>query len=137
MLSLILAVALAAQPAPATSPAPAASPPVAPAATPQMATYYVVFLRRGPAWTAERTPEVLAVSEGHMANIRALADAGKLVIAGPFLEQSGQGALAGLFILRVGSLEEARATTETDPAVKARRFTYEIVPWLGPATLRY
>jgi uncharacterized protein YciI len=107
------------------------------ATPPNMSTYYVVFLRRGPAWTAEMRPDVIAVSEGHMANIRRLAATGKLVISGPFLDQEGNGALAGLFIFRVESSEEARQLTETDPAVKAKRFTYEIVPWLGPKTLRY
>ena len=46
-------------------------------------------------------------------------------------------ALAGIFILRVASMEAAKATVDTDPAVKAGRFVYEIVPWWGPATLRY
>lgn len=103
----------------------------------EMEKYFITFLRRGPAWTAERTPEVIAVGEGHMNNIRRLASLGKLVIAGPFLEQSGEGALAGLFIFRVPTIEEARELTESDPAVKAKRFTYEIVPWLGPKTLKY
>ena len=66
----------------------------------EMAQYYAVFLRRGPAWTAADTPEVRAVSQGHMDNIRKLTEAGKMVVAGPFLDQTGERALAGLFILR-------------------------------------
>ena len=127
-----LAFALIAMPLPAQQPtAPAEEKKI------EMTRYYVVFLRRGPAWTAERSPEVQAIGKGHMDNIKRLADLGKLVIAGPFLEQSGERALAGLFIFRVESADEAKALTETDPAVKAGRFVYEIVPWLGPKTLSY
>ena len=60
-----------------------------------------------------------------------------MVVAGPFEGQTGERALAGIFILRVASMEEAKRLTETDPAVKAGRFVYEIAPWWGPATLRY
>jgi uncharacterized protein len=103
----------------------------------EMITYYMVLLRRGPAWTATATPESSAVSKGHMENINRLTAAGKMVVAGPFLDQTGAQALTGLFILRVASLEEAKQTVDSDPAVKAGRFTYEIVPWLGPKTLRF
>ena len=103
----------------------------------EMTTYYMVLLRRGPAWTAAVTPESTAVSQGHRENIQKLTAAGKMVVAGPFLDQTGAQALSGLFILRVASLEEAKATVSTDPAVKAGRFTYEIVPWMGPKSLKY
>lgn len=101
-----------------------------------MATYYVVLLRRGPAWTSAVTPETSAISKGHMDNIQRLQDAGKMVVAGPFLDQSGDRALTGLFVLRAESAAEAKTLTENDPAVKAGRFVYEILPWMAPATLR-
>ena len=109
------------------------------AAQPQteMRMYYMVFLRRGPAWTAAATPEATAVSRGHRANIDRLTKEGLMVVAGPFEGTSGDRALAGIFILRVASLEAAKAAVDTDPAVTAGRFVYEIVPWWGPATLRY
>ena len=109
------------------------------AAQPQteMRMYYMVFLRRGPAWTAATTPEVTAVSRGHRANIDRLTNEGLMVVAGPFEGTSGDRALAGIFILRIASMEAAKATVDSDPAVKAGRFVYEIVPWWGPATLRY
>lgn len=44
-------------------------------------------------------------------------------------------ALTGLFILRVASIDEAKATVSTDPAVKAGRFTYEGIPWMDSRTL--
>jgi uncharacterized protein YciI len=109
------------------------------AAQPQteMRMYYMVFLRRGPAWTAATTPEVTTVSRAHRANIDRLTKEGLMVVAGPFEGTSGDRALAGIFILRVSSMEAAKATVDSDPAVKAGRFVYEIVPWWGPATLRY
>jgi uncharacterized protein YciI len=138
LIPLLVVGGLLASPSFAVSQAPQAPPTVInPTTGTEMTTYYMVLLRRGPAWTANVTPESAAVSKGHMENIQKLTAAGKMVVAGPFLEQSGAQALAGLFILRVASLDEAKATVSTDPAVKAGRFTYEIIPWLGPTTLKY
>ena len=109
----------------------------APAPPPDMRVYYMVFLRRGPAWTSAVTPETTKVNQGHRANIDRLTKEGLMVVAGPFEGTSGDRALTGIFILRVPSMEAARAAVETDPAVKAGRFVYEVVPWWGPATLRY
>jgi uncharacterized protein YciI len=103
----------------------------------EMAQYYMVFLRRGPAWTSAVTPETTRVSQGHMANIQRLTREGKMVVAGPFDGQTGDRALAGIFILRVASMEEAKAIADSDPAVTAGRFVYEIAPWWGPKSLRY
>ena len=135
--SLVIA-GLLASPSLAISQAPPAQTTVTnPTTGTEMTTYYMVLLRRGPAWTATVTPESAAVSKGHMENIQKLTAAGKMVVAGPFLDQTGAQALAGLFILRVASLDEAKATVSTDPAVKAGRFTYEIIPWLGPKALKF
>jgi uncharacterized protein YciI len=101
-----------------------------------MTTYYVALLRRGPDWTPAMTPEVTKALEGHMANIRRLAAAGDLLLAGPFLEQSGPGALSGLFVLQARSLAEAKELVATDPAVQAGRFVAEVLPWLGPKSLQ-
>ncbi|HZF10538.1 MAG TPA: YciI family protein [Thermoanaerobaculia bacterium] len=146
------------QPQPAPSPpaaseaaapaAPVPAPPVAaapPASEPkpgegdhvEMTTYYLVLLRRGPTWTAEETPAVVKLQEAHMANIRRLAQAGTLVLAGPFLEQAGPGSLSGLFLFRAGSRQEVETLTATDPMVQAGRLVPEIFPWLGPKTLHF
>ena len=104
-----------------------------------MRTYYMAFLRRGPAWSAEKTPENMAASKGHMANIKRLAACGKLLIAGPFDvgPTPPPDALAGIFIFDVATKEEALALSQTDPAVKAGRFTIEVMPWYGPSGLTY
>ena len=93
----------------------------------KMATYYFAFLRRGPKWTPEKTPETEKLQADHMANIVAMAGTGKLVIAGPF-ENAGN--YAGVFIFKVGSLDEAKALAEGDPAVKAGRLTVDVHPWM-------
>jgi uncharacterized protein YciI len=61
-----------------------------------------------------------------MANIRAMWEAKKLIVAGPF---GDDGDLRGVFLFQVASLEEAKALAATDPAVKAGRLAVEIHPW--------
>lgn len=94
----------------------------------EMTTYYVAFLYRGPAWSPEDTPERAKIQEGHMANIRRMAETGKLLVAGPFTDD---GDLRGLFVFRTGTLEEAKAMAEQDPAVKAGRLRLEWHPWFA------
>ena len=48
-----------------------------------MGKFHLVLLKKGPAWTAERTEQTKAIQEGHMANIDAMWKAKKLVLAGP------------------------------------------------------
>ena len=80
----------------------------------------------GPSWSPEDTPERRTIQEGHLANIQRLADEGKLILAGPFTDG---GELRGLFVFQVGSLEEAKALCDSDPAVKAGRLRVELHPW--------
>ena len=95
-------------------------------APPNMTVVYMVLLKKGPSWTPQQTPETKAVQEAHMANIRAMWEAKKLIIAGPF---GDDGDLRGVFLFQVASLEEAKALAATDPAVKAGRLAVEIHPW--------
>jgi len=39
-------------------------------------------------------------------------------------------------VLQAGSVAEAQQLVATDPAVQAGRFVAEILPWLGPKSLR-
>ena len=50
----------------------------------------------------------------------------------PFL----QPALAGLFVLEAGSMDEAKQLASTDPAVQAGRFVPEILAWPDPKSLQ-
>jgi uncharacterized protein YciI len=141
MRTLLLVSALATATLQAGQAGPAQTPPPAPAVAVKlpdgMSQYYLVFLRRGPAWTTAVTPETTKVSEGHRANLDRLTKEGTLVVAGPVMESLGNPPIAGILILRVASAAEAKAIVEGDPGVKAGRFTYEMAPWLGPTTLRH
>ena len=95
----------------------------------KLETAYLAFLVRGEKWTAEKTPETEAIQRAHMENIGRLAATKKLVVAGPF---GDDGRLRGIFVFRVGSLEEARTLADTDPAVKAGRLALVFHPWMVP-----
>jgi len=40
--------------------------------------------------------------------------------------------LRGVFVFKVGSLDEARALSNADPAVKAGRLVVDVHPWEVP-----
>ncbi len=90
---------------------------------------YLAFLTRGEKWTPEKTPATEEIQKGHMANINRLAQMKKLVAAGPF---GDDGRLRGIFVFRVASLDEAKALTETDPAIQAGRLAMDIHQWMVP-----
>ena len=90
---------------------------------------FLAFLTRGEKWTPEKTPATEEIQKGHMANINRLAEMKKLIAAGPF---GDDGRLRGIFVFRVGSLEEAMTLTSTDPAVQAGRLAMDIHPWMVP-----
>ncbi len=91
----------------------------------EMTTYYMAFLYRGPN-TAMPQAEAAKIQAAHMAHIGKMADSGKLILAGPFMDN---GELRGIFVFKVGSMDEAQALTDSDPAVKAGRLKVEIRPW--------
>jgi uncharacterized protein YciI len=107
----------------------------APGAEPkyEMTTYVMGLLHKGPKWTAEDTTYTRGIQEGHMANIRKMADTGKLIVAGPF---SDNGELRGVFIFKLASVDEARVMVDADPAVKAGRLVVELHPWFAAAGLK-
>lgn len=87
--------------------------------TQKTANYYFIFLRRpanAPQVTAE---EAQKLQDGHMANIRRLHSEGKLVMAGPFLDDDKS--LRGIFVVKSDSEAEARSWIDTDPTIKAGR----------------
>lgn len=97
-----------------------------------MKTYVMALLKAGPNRDQdEETAQKL--QQAHLANIRSMAESGQLVLAGPFMKNDQN--LQGIYIFDVRTIEEARALTETDPAVKAGRLKMELIPWYGSATL--
>ena len=99
----------------------------------EMTTYVFGLIKKGPKWTPEVTEETKKIQAGHMANIRAMAATGKLVVAGPF-EDGGD--LRGIFIFHNATLEEARSMVNQDPAVRAGRLAVDLVKWWAAAGLR-
>ncbi|MBK6543712.1 MAG: hypothetical protein WAR77_08620 [Saprospiraceae bacterium] len=70
--------------------------------------------------------------EGHLKNIRSLADQGKLTVAGP-LEKNDR--YRGIFILNLSNKEDALLLLESDPAIKAKLLEPELIRWYGSAAL--
>lgn len=98
-----------------------------------MKPYTIVMLTTGTAKIDDKT-KMGELMKGHMANIGKLADEGKIVVAGPFLEKNKEN-YRGMFIFNTKSKEEAEQWVKTDPAVQAGVFSYEILPWYGSAAL--
>ena len=92
----------------------------------EMTTYYMAFLRR-PANAPQLTKEQgEKLQEAHMAHIRKMAETGKLLLAGPFMDDT---ALRGICVFKTATMEEAKALAAQDPAVKAGRLVLEWHPW--------
>lgn len=115
---VVALAALRAQPAPTAR---AADP------MPNMTTYYFGLITRGPKSGTGTAEEREKIQAAHMANINRLAAAGKLLVAGPFMDN---GDWRGIFIFKCATLEEAKALAATDPAVQAGRLVVEVHPWL-------
>ena len=99
----------------------------------EMTNYVVGFFHRGPNWTAGETAETRRIQAGHLANFGKLAEAGKLIVAGPFKDP---GDLRGMLIFKLDAVDEAQALMEADPALKSGRLTLDLHLWFAAAGLR-
>lgn len=99
-----------------------------------MKSYVFCILKTGPKDAdikdKKRRDEIFA---GHMANMRRLADEGKLAIAGPFMKN--ERAYRGLFIFNVTTVEEAQKLVDTDPVIQSGMMIAELTSWYGSASL--
>ncbi|WP_341456346.1 YciI family protein [Chryseobacterium gleum] len=98
-----------------------------------MKPYTIVMLTTGTAHIEDKA-QMSELMKGHMNNIGKLANEGKIVVAGPFLEKNKEN-YRGMFIFNTRTKEEAEQWVKTDPAVQAGIFSYEIFPWYGSAAL--
>jgi len=96
-----------------------------------MRQYVIAFLSRGPNRDLDSIKAV-ELQQQHMANIGRMADEGKLVVAGPFLDD---GELRGIYVFNVATVAEAEELTNSDPAVQAGSLAMELKPWYGSAAL--
>jgi uncharacterized protein YciI len=74
-----------------------------------------------------------SIFRGHLKNIGKLAEAGKLVIAGPLGDNDRS--YRGIFILNVKTIEEAKELLQTDPAIQSKVLDAELYEWYGSAAL--
>jgi uncharacterized protein YciI len=107
-----------------------AAPPAMKDVPKDMKQYFVAFLVAGPKYTAEQSPERMALIQKHLAFLRRLIEEKKLRLAGPLVDKTQ---VFGLTIVAASSLEEATAWMDGDPAVQAGFFGHEIHPALFPA----
>ncbi|WEA00165.1 YciI family protein [Mucilaginibacter sp. SJ] len=96
-----------------------------------MKKYVMAFLKEGPTQLKDSTAN-MQLQMAHLKNIGRLAAEGKLVVAGPFLDNQP---LRGIFIFNVETVEEAQKLTETDPAIKAGALVMELHPFYCSAAL--
>lgn len=97
-----------------------------------MKSYVFVLLKTGSNTSADKVAKEKAF-DGHMKNIKRMADNGKLAVAGPF---DNGGNNRGLFILNVTTFEEAKTLLEEDMAVKEKYLEPELIMWYGSAALQ-
>jgi uncharacterized protein len=96
-----------------------------------MKSYVMAFLYKGPNRDRPKE-EAERLQRAHLDNIGRLADEGRLVLAGPFLDD---GELRGIYVFDVRTVAEAEALTQSDPAIAAGSLRMELRPWYGSAGL--
>lgn len=96
-----------------------------------MHRYVIAFLYKGPNRETDSL-KAMELQKAHMDNIGRMAEEGKLVLAGPFIAEDS---LRGLYFFDVETIEEARALTETDPAIQSGHLTMELKEWYGSAAM--
>ena len=92
----------------------------------KLVQFQMAILKKGPAWDSTKAEDRNLILQQHLKNVLALLDSGKAIIAGPFDDSSD---VAGLFIFRTASADDAKAWVDADPLVKAGLMVAEMHPW--------
>lgn len=95
-------------------------------------TYWLVFLKKGPAWTGVASPELEARQLQHLGHLTEMAESGKMLVAGP-LEDAPEG-LRGICLFPTDKVtrEELEAMMANDPHVRVDHLAVEIMKWWMP-----
>ena len=79
---------------------------------PTSSSHFVIVLERGPNWLLGKTVSQQPLRE-HGRYLQRLMEIGKLLLAGPFLDDQG-----GLILLKAANLSEAQQIASEDPAIQ-------------------
>ncbi len=96
--------------------------------------YYVVILKKGPAWTPDDTAELEVLQQRHQNHLTMMAEMGKLLISGP-LEAHTNPDLRGISIFgfeAFASLDELKMLVEQDPMFLVGRLAADYLTWYVP-----
>ena len=96
-----------------------------------MRKFVIAYLKRGPSRDQDSV-QTENIQRAHLDNMVVMAEAKKLVLAGPFMDD---GEIMGIYVFAVETLEEAAELTASDPAVMAGRLIMDLHPWYGSAAL--
>jgi uncharacterized protein YciI len=96
-----------------------------------MKKYILAFLKSGNI-KIEDEAKRNELMTAHLKNIQRMANEGKLVVAGPFLDNQS---FRGIYIFNMTSIEEAEKLVRTDPAIQAGTLEMELHPWYASAAL--
>ena len=96
-----------------------------PPAESKMLEFHMALLKPGPNWWTNKGMSK-EVQTAHVANVMALLDSGKAVIAGPLGDPKS---IIGVYVFRAKNAAEAKAWAENDPAVKSGDLMAEMHPW--------
>jgi uncharacterized protein YciI len=97
-----------------------------------MKYYVLVILKTG---TNDVQDKALRDSlfAGHFANMATMAEAGKLIVAGPIAKNDRT--YRGIFILDVPTFEDALILLQNDPTIREKILEPELYSWYGSAAL--
>jgi uncharacterized protein len=93
-----------------------------------MKKYYLALLKRSPTSNPNSSTH-LSLERAHLEHLSWLAETRKTCMAGPI---AAENEIKDIVIFNTATYEEAERLMRMDPAVKAGRIVYEILPWWGP-----
>ena len=96
-----------------------------------MKKYVMAFLKRGENKSLDSAKRA-ELQNQHLKNITRMAEEGKLVLAGPFMDG---GDIRGIYIFDVETIEEAEVLTNSDPSIQAGVLAMELKEWYGSAAV--